>query len=166
MSTEPPPAPSRDRRRLLSRGWSRLALERVHAIPGGLELERVSLFRIERRRVLFREAFLVTLHRTTARPLAAAAGALAASSAGLAAFLLAGPSPLPGLLAGGMAALAATAAGFGAARRLEAITIVTRRARTQVVFPASSGHAREVYDRICASVREARADGPEPGAVE
>lgn len=157
MSTETAPTASRERRRQISVGWSQLALERVYAIPGGLEIERVSAFRIARRRVLFREAFLVTLHRTGGRPFVAAAGGVTAIAAGLAVFLLLeAPSPVPGLVLGGVAAVAGLAAGLRATIRHEAVTIVTRRARTQVVFPAASGKAREIYDAICAAVHEAR----------
>jgi hypothetical protein len=126
---------------------------RVYRTPLGIEVDEVGGFELSRRRVLWGEVRLVTLHRG---PGSAAGWVFAVlAAAALVLGLLAGPAGIGSYLSYGVAALFLYGAVF---YRLPAwwVTVFGRRTKAAMRFRQRETRARWVYAEVCRRVAEAQ----------
>jgi hypothetical protein len=132
----------------------------VFRIAGGLEVDEVGGFEVSRRRLLFAEVRLVTLHRVEQGAAVWVLGGLTAAS--LVAEYLVGGTSLPGAVT--LYAVAGLSA-CGVVLTSGPAWVVTaygRRSRLAMRFRRREARARSVYAEVCRSVAEAQAELPEP----
>ncbi|MBI4616565.1 MAG: hypothetical protein HY720_23345 [Planctomycetes bacterium] len=147
---------SRPPREYLGQSIERLVAEKVYAIPGGLEVDRHEGFHIARRRVLYREAILVTLHRTFGRPylILSLGAAVFLGSLALAAAAAGVPrAAIPLVISASSAALLAA---VRLLHPLRVVIVVSRRTRVRLSYPFRAGRARETYEEIARRIRATR----------
>lgn len=146
-------------REYLGQSIERLVAEKVYAIPGGLEVDRHEGFYIARRRVLYREAILVTLHKTFGRPYLVLSTVATAFLGSIALAAVAGGVPRAAIPLAVSAASAALLAAIRLLHPLRVVTVVSRRTRVRLSFPFRAGRARTTYEEIARRVRAARETG-------
>jgi hypothetical protein len=137
-------------RTLLGKQSSFVGRSRTYLAPGALEVETVEVYRGTRRRVLFDEVTLVTLHRRRRIFWLVLSGSVAAIF-GLSAIFAFDTVP-PAVVFGIVAAIAALAF-LHQARGIDVVTVFGKRGSTKMSFAFRKSRARQVFETICEEVR-------------
>ena len=128
----------------------------TYLTPDGLDVESTQNYEVVRRRVLFDDVHLVTLHRERGVAFLVVTGLFGAFFLGIAILIIsistsAWPGALP-FFAVGFATFLAFLIRLGLGR--DVITVLGRRSKAVLRFGSfRKARAREVYGQICAAVR-------------
>jgi uncharacterized membrane protein YeaQ/YmgE (transglycosylase-associated protein family) len=141
------------RRRLLATDHAFGERVRIYQTPAALEVDRIDVAGIQRRRVFFDEVQFVTLHRQRGIAGLAVTAVVLALVAGLVASRI--WMSRTGLLA---LYLAAAVLGILGSLLLPVwtVTVFGKRTRARLRFPLRSGKARRIYGEICRAAAAAQ----------
>ncbi|HUP59482.1 MAG TPA: hypothetical protein VNA69_03585 [Thermoanaerobaculia bacterium] len=146
-------------RKLLAKWSGGASRERVYELADSFEIETNEHYEITRRRVYFDDVQLVTIHRERGTLYLVFTGLAAAGFAGLFALIVGfgGIAAVPAASIFGVIALALLIAFLlRAILGVDIVTIFGRRSKALLRFRVRKERAREMYEHVCAVVREAQ----------
>lgn len=156
-------------RTLLTRSRTALGTDTVYLTPDGVDVDASQAYTVVRRRVLFDDVSLVTLHHERGVAFLVLTGVIGTLLLAVSIFMVAvnfelWPAAVP-FLAIGLPVFVAFLLRLAMGRSV--VTVFGRRSRAVLRFGTfRSTRAREVYGQLCAAVRRAqgRITAPEPPA--
>lgn len=149
---------------LLNRARTPLGMDTAYLTPDGIDVDASQAYEVTRRRVLFEDVSLVTLHHERGIAFLITTGAFGTFFLALAILMIAvnldvWPVALP-FFAVGLPLFVAFLLRLAMGRSV--VTVFGRRSRAVLRFGIfRSARAREVYGQLCAAVRRARNAAPE-----
>ena len=139
-----------NKRRFLGRFNNLITRSAVYATDSALEIDEQDNFQIVRKRVFFEDVLLVTLHEQVGI-------VIIFLSLGFAAFLFFLGAVIRGS-GGGIVALCGVPFLINGLIRIRTkesiITVFGRRSKARIRFSLRQGRARDLYDELCARVRQ------------
>ncbi|MEA2238069.1 MAG: hypothetical protein QOC81_2793 [Thermoanaerobaculia bacterium] len=157
-------------RKLLGRNVRMMSRESVYETADAIEVESREGYEVTRKRVLYEEVLLVTIHRAVGVPFVVST-ALAAALFGSIALILLSLKLESGAITFGVFALPfLLACIFRLVMKVDSVTVFGKRSKAVMRFTVRKRRAREVYGRICARAVEVQRAmvprEPEPIAVD
>jgi hypothetical protein len=148
-------------RKLLGRNATFASRETIWQTDDGFEVETNIHYEISKRRVLFDDVLLVTIHRTSTPVYLAFTALFGLFFIGLGAMVLslprdAWPAAIPFFVIGAPSLVAFF---LRLIYGLDVVTIFGRRSKAAIRFAMRKQRAREIYGQVCAAVRAAQRTG-------
>jgi hypothetical protein len=140
------------KRKLLGRNAGVMLRETVYETADAIESESHEGYEVTRKRVLFEEVLLVTIHRETGLPYVIAMGVAAILFGGIAFF--GRKEPALGITFGILALPFFIGCVIRLALKLDYVSVFGRRSKAVMRFSFRKRRAREVYGRICSRALE------------
>ena len=142
-------------RKLLGRNVGTMTRELVYETPDAIEVESREGYEVNRKRVLFEEVLLVTIHRSIGAAYVVGIGLIGLVFAAVAlTILLRAHEPVVAFWFGVLALPFVAASIVRLVLRLDYVTVFGRRSKAVMRFSLRKRRAREVYGRICSRTLE------------
>lgn len=144
-----------DKRKLLGRNAGVMSREAVYETADAIESEAHEGYDVTRKRVLFEEVLLVTIHREVGLAYVITMGVAAAVFGGIALlFQFAAHTPLASIPFAILALPFFIGCVFRLVFKLDYVSVFGRRSKAAMRFSFRKRRAREVYGRICSRALE------------
>jgi hypothetical protein len=141
-------------RKLLGRNVRMMSRESVYETADAVEVESREGYEVTRKRVLYEEVVLVTIHRAVGVPFVVATALVAALFASIALILLSLKLESGAITFGIIALPFVLACIFRLVMKVDCVTVFGKRSKAVMRFTVRKRRAREVYGRICARAVE------------
>jgi hypothetical protein len=142
-------------RKVLGRNAGVMSRQTVYETPDAVEVESREGYEVTRKRVLFEEVLLVTIHRAVGLPFVIVTALATSFFGGFALmFLLGAHVPGVAITFGILASPFLIVCVLRLILKLDIVTVFGRRSKAVMRFSFRKRRAREVYGRICARTIE------------